>query len=67
MKLADAICYFGSKSGIASALGLARSSVTDWGDEIPWLRQCEIQVVTGGELMADTQPRNPQDEHRSLP
>lgn len=62
MKLADAVGHFGSKNRLAKALGLARSSVTGWGEDIPWLRQCELQVITGGELVADAQPSSPQED-----
>ena len=53
MNLADAVKHFGTKSRLAKALGLARSSVTGWGEEIPWLRQCELEVLTKGKLIAD--------------
>lgn len=53
MTLQQVIDHFGSKSKVAEALGLVRSTVTNWGDEVPFGFQCEIQVITKGKLKAD--------------
>lgn len=52
MTLNEAIKYFGSKKGIADALQVNKSTVTNWGDQIPRGRQFELQVLTKGKLKA---------------
>lgn len=53
MKKADAISHFGTTVKLASALGIAQSAVSQWGDEIPKLRAYEIERITNGALKAD--------------
>lgn len=53
MKKAQATKYFGSQVALARALGIGKSSVSEWGDTIPLLRQCQIEVITSGKLKAD--------------
>jgi biotin operon repressor len=56
----QAIDHFGSGAALARALGITRGSVTNWGEKIPLVRQCQIEVVTGGKLRADDwQKRQP--------
>lgn len=52
MTLHDAISHFGSKARLARALGIQRASVQEW-SEIPIDRQCQIEVITRGRLIAD--------------
>lgn len=52
MTLNEAIEHFGSKKGIADALDVNKSTVTNWGEKIPIGRQFEIQVITKGKLKA---------------
>lgn len=52
MTLNEAIEHFGSKKGIAEALKINKSTVTNWGEQIPRGRQFELQVLTKGKLKA---------------
>ncbi|MNJ10050.1 DNA-binding transcriptional regulator DicC [compost metagenome] len=53
MNIEDAVKYFGSKTKLADALGIRPSAVTQWGDEIPAIRQFQIQVISKNKLKAD--------------
>lgn len=50
MKKTDAINYFGSSIKLAEALGLNKSAVSQWGEEVPELRAFQLERLTGGEL-----------------
>lgn len=50
MKKNDAINYFGSSIKLAKALGLNKSAVSQWGEEVPELRAFQLERLTGGEL-----------------
>lgn len=52
MKKDDALKYFGGVSNTAKALGIHRSSVSLWGDEIPMGRAYQIEILTKGQLKA---------------
>lgn len=52
MKTQDAIDYYGSRDALADALGIDRSATHHWGDDVPELRQYQLQVLTGGTLVA---------------
>jgi hypothetical protein len=56
MTKTEAIKHFGSISDLAKALGTTYEAVRQWGDEIPELRQYQIEVLTKGELRADQKP-----------
>lgn len=45
MKLAEAILMFGNKARVARACQVTRSSVTQWGDEIPKDRALTLRRV----------------------
>ena len=47
----DVIDHFGSPSAVARALGIDPAAVSQW-DEVPPLRQYQIQVLTDGALVA---------------
>ena len=51
----EAIQHFGSQSALAGALGLTQPTVSGWKNEgrIPYTRQFQLQVLTGGKLKAD--------------
>ena len=49
----QAIQYFGSMSALARAMGVSVPSVCDWRDGIPEVRQYQIELATGGKLVAD--------------
>lgn len=48
----QAIDHFGSTSALARALGVTYEAVRQWGDEVPELRQYQIERLTGGALKA---------------
>lgn len=52
MKVDDAIKFFGTKTAIATAIGVSKSYITHWGDDIPPLRACQIHLLTKGKVKA---------------
>ena len=52
MKTGDAVVYFGNKTKLANALGIGRSAVSQWGEDVPELRAFQIERLTGGKLTA---------------
>lgn len=42
-----------SVEAAAAALGVSRNAIYMWGNEIPELRQFQIEVITGGALRVD--------------
>lgn len=63
MKISDAIKHFDTAADLARAINVTRSAVAHWvrDDEIPMLRQYQIEVVSGGVLRADVQEDETQD------
>ncbi|MEQ7921169.1 Cro/CI family transcriptional regulator [Xanthomonas sp. WHRI 1810A] len=55
MKKSQAIEYFGSVSALAQSLGVTYEAVRQW-DEVPELRQYQLEHLTGGMLTADHLP-----------
>lgn len=53
MNLEQVVAYYGTQEKAAEALGVTQGSVSSWRQGIPQLRQYQIQLVTGGALMAD--------------
>lgn len=53
MKTSEAIKHFGSASALARALGIKPPSVAGWGEDVPDLRQLQLEALTGGVLRAD--------------
>ena len=53
MKTQTAIDYYGGRDELAKALGIDRSATHHWGDEVPLLRQYQLEVITKGDLVAD--------------
>jgi len=53
MNKQTAIDFFGSASALAKALGVSKSAVSQWDEQIPMRRQFEIEHVSGGVLRAD--------------
>ena len=49
------VAHFGSQTAAARAIGTRQSTVSDWvrADHIPFVRQKQIEEVTGGALVAD--------------
>lgn len=52
MKTCDVIAYFKTKSKVAQALGLSKSALSQWGDDVPELRAYQIEKITDGRLKA---------------
>ena len=49
----DLITFYGSQAGAARRLGLKQPSVHDWQHTtIPYDRQCQAQIDSGGKLTA---------------
>lgn len=53
MKKTDAAAYFGSNSKLASALGIAPASVSQWGKIIPEKQALRLDKLTEGSLKYD--------------
>lgn len=53
MNRADAIKHFKGITPLAKALGITYEAVRQWGEEIPELRQYQLELVTNGQLKAD--------------
>lgn len=49
----DAIKFYGTQQKLASALGIAQSTVSEWGPYPPALRQLQIQQLTRAKLRAE--------------
>ncbi|WP_430317550.1 Cro/CI family transcriptional regulator [Pseudomonas nitroreducens] len=58
MTVDQAAVFFGGKKRLAAALGLTPAAISMWGDSVPFLRQCQIQVISGGQLRADVDGRD---------
>jgi transcriptional repressor of cell division inhibition gene dicB len=52
MNKSDAVAYFGGGSKLAQALGISPGAVSQWPEQVPLLRQLQLQTLTGGELKA---------------
>lgn len=53
MKKLDVIAYFGGVTKTAKALGISKSAVSLWGEEIPYGRAYQIQLLTKGKLKTE--------------
>lgn len=49
----DAVQFFGSKSKLAKAAGVAASSVSVWGDLVPEKNAMRLQIASNGALQYD--------------
>ena len=62
MKTQDVIDFFGSRKKAAEKLGIENvSALSHWGDQVPVLRQYQIQVLTKNKLKADAVPYSVKD------
>ena len=52
MKRQTAIDYYGSIPKLAQALKITYEAVRQWGDEVPELRQYQLEKLTNGKLKA---------------
>lgn len=46
------IQHFGSKTGLAEALGISKQAVSGWGEAIPEGRAWQIEAITKGRFKA---------------
>jgi predicted transcriptional regulator len=53
MTTADAIRHYGTQQKLADALGITQSTVSEWGEFPPPLRQLQIQDLTRAKLRAE--------------
>ena len=53
MKKLDVIAYFGGVTKTAKALGISKSAVSLWGEDIPYGRACQVQLLTKGKLKTE--------------
>lgn len=53
MKTNDVLIYFGSKAEIGRVLGVSKSAISQWGNEVPPLRAYQIEQITKGKLSAN--------------
>lgn len=54
MLKSEALEHFGgSPTQLAKALGINPASIYSWGDEVPALRQLQLEQITQGVLQAD--------------
>lgn len=60
MKTKTAIKAFGNKSRLADALGIHRSAVTLWGEEVPPLRVYQLQEKFPDIFQSEPSPDNKQ-------
>ncbi len=53
MRKSDAITHFGNQSKLASTLGIAPASVSQWGEIIPEKQALRLERITDGALKYD--------------
>lgn len=53
MLTSDVVTHFGTQVAVGEALGINQSSVAEWGDYPPELRQLQIEAITRGKLKAE--------------
>ncbi|MBF8642295.1 MULTISPECIES: Cro/CI family transcriptional regulator [Pseudomonas] len=58
MTKTQAINHFGGISRLAKALGITYEAVRQWPEQIPELRQFQIERLTEGALMIDVSPKD---------
>ncbi|MDL4862952.1 Cro/CI family transcriptional regulator [Halomonas elongata] len=57
MTKSEAIKHFGSIQAVADALGITHGAVWQWPENLPIDRQAQIEILTGGALLADVPGR----------
>ena len=53
VKTQSAIDHFGSVAKLAAALGISRTAIYLWKDDVPQGRAFQLQLMTGGALQVD--------------
>jgi DNA-binding transcriptional regulator YdaS (Cro superfamily) len=66
MRTSEAIAFFGSQAELARALRIKPPSIAGWGDQVPKLRQLQIERLTKGKLRADPSILQPTQESAAL-
>lgn len=54
MRTQEAVDFFKTQQGLADALGIKQSSVAEWGEYPPALRQIQIEMATKKKLRAES-------------
>lgn len=54
MKTKEAIQHFGTAAALAKALKISAAAVSQWGESVPMGRAYQIEVLSGGELKAES-------------
>ena len=67
MTYQDALQYFGTQVKMAEALGIKQPAVSLWEKVIPAAYQYQIEVITGGQLLADEHLRRPRTDGNARP
>jgi predicted transcriptional regulator len=58
MTYAQALSFFGgTQVRLAAALGITQPTVSAWGGKVPAQYQYQIEVLSGGKLLADAELR----------
>lgn len=52
MKKSEVLAHFKGVTKVAEALGISPGAVSQWPEEVPVLRQLQIQAITAGQLRA---------------
>lgn len=52
----EAKAHYGGATGLAKALDVTVSAVSQWGEHPPRLQQLELEAMTKGELKAEPKP-----------
>lgn len=52
MRTKDVVDHFGSVQKVADVLGIFRSAIYQWGEDVPPRRALEIEKLTRGKLKA---------------
>lgn len=52
MKKSDAIHYFGTAAELARVLGISKSAISMWGENVPARSSYRLELMTGGKLKA---------------
>lgn len=50
MTMKQVMSYFGTQAKVAEALKISQAAVAQWGDEVPMLRQYQLERITKGGL-----------------
>jgi len=53
MKKSDVVAHYGTASRAAEAMGVTKASFSQWPEEMPQLRAYQVEILTGGQLMAE--------------